>query len=132
MSFQNILNSLNNGSLVHEQSTEMTVGNKTILTAILSPESVPPQITKASIGATGNILSISFSEAVRGHDGFVVNASGGVVNLTYDNGEESNKLYFLTDRVIAGSETVTLDYVGPAVTDIAGNELPDSTGEPVQ
>jgi len=131
MTFSEILAALNNGQLVHEQHTEMTVGNKTVLTAVLSPEAVPPSVTGASIGVTGNILAVTLSEPVNGHDGFTLNASGGVVSLTYDSGEGSSRLTYLLSRTVTSNETVTLDYTPGTVTDLVGNALLGASGTPV-
>ncbi len=70
----------------------------------------PPTLVSATIASNGTTLTLVFSEAVTGREGFSLTASGGYVVPTYVSGDGSNTYAYSLSRTIESGETVTLDY----------------------
>lgn len=102
-----------------------------------APDTTPPTITSATIDATGTVLTITLSEAVKvsTSTGFTLDMNGGAgEGLTYSSGSgSSNLLYTITGRIIQTGETGTLDYVTVAdgIEDLSGNDLASTGGSDV-
>jgi hypothetical protein len=87
------------------------------------PDITPPTLSSATIDETGLILTLVFSEAVTGNDGFTVDPSGAAATLAYDSGDGTSTLVFDISREITEEETVTLDYTPGDVEDGSANAL---------
>jgi hypothetical protein len=95
----------------------------TSITNFSTVDTTPPTVTAATLNASGDILTLTFSEPVTGSSGYDITASSGAVNMTFASGVGSGTQYFDLDRVIVGSETATLGYTPGDVVDGEGNAM---------
>jgi hypothetical protein len=92
-------------------------------------EAVAPTLVSATIDATGEELTLVFSEAVTegadGHADFALTSDGGAVTLSYVSGLGSATLLYATSRVVDEDETLTLDFtqLGDGIQDLVENVL---------
>lgn len=100
----------------------------------VSPDETAPLLQSATIGTTGNALTLVFNEAVTvgagGSGGFALDASGGAAAPVYSSGSGTSTLVYSISRAIEQGETVTLDFTQPGngIEDLAGNDLATFAG----
>lgn len=89
------------------------------------PDSTPPTITSSSIDTTGRIVTVNFSEACNGHNGFTLATNVGTPTLTYSSGEGTSTFTYTTNRVIWSYETLTsgLIYTAGNIKNLDGISL---------
>lgn len=95
----------------------------TSITNFSTQDITPPSVSLAALNASGDVLTLTFTEPTFGSSGYVITASSGAVNLTFASGVGSGTHYFDLDRVIDGSETATLAYSPGDVVDGEGNAM---------
>ena len=89
----------------------------------------PPLLLTASIGGSGNTMTLVFDEGVIADSGdnadFSFDASLNVLSATYASGSGTSTLVYNLSRTVLLAETVTLSYTQPGggVHDVFGNDL---------
>jgi hypothetical protein len=96
-------------------------------------DATAPTLVSATIAADGLTWALVFSEAVTGLAGYVAEFTldGSVLGadfLNYQSGNGTATLAFTGNSPIVTAEVVTLDYTGPLVEDLAGNDLANFAG----
>ncbi len=77
----------------------------------LTVDAGAPRVDFAVIGAAGNSILIRHTESVNGHTGYVVEADGDPIDLTYVSGEGTTDLTFSLDPTVLLDQEVTWEYV---------------------
>lgn len=89
----------------------------------ITTDGVPPNLNTAMVTNAGNVLRLTFDEAVTGTGaGFVLAASGGALTATLQ-AIVANVVTFSLSRIVQWSESVTLAYSGSGLADLSGNAL---------
>lgn len=89
-----------------------------------------PTVTGWTVAASGDSVTVNFSEAVTGGTGMTVTL--GTSNaLTYSSGSGTSALVFSTAWTIGQSTAPTLGYSGGDIVDLAGNALASFSGTAV-
>lgn len=109
----------------YSRIASITVANGIITAIVTDPI---PQLSSASVDATGTAFTLVFSEPVTGHAGFVLTASGGASSLTYAAGNGTDTFTFTLGRTIVADEVLTLAYVPGDAEDATGNALEAFSG----
>jgi hypothetical protein len=94
-------------------------------------DTVDPELSRAQIN--GELLTLTFSEAVTGQTAFTLTASGGALTLSSPTGDGTAIHTHQLSREPETDETITLDYNSGSGTtqDAAGNTLATITDFPV-
>lgn len=99
-------------------------------------DSTAPTLASATIGTSGNTITMTFDENVSlgsgGSGGWALTMSGGAVTLTYSSGSGSQSLVYSLSRVVGVGETVSsgLNYTQPGngIEDALGNDAASISG----
>jgi hypothetical protein len=95
------------------------------------PDETAPTLASATVAADGTTVTLAFSEAVTAAAWADLFSIEGTVTtlqfLQYTSGSGSATVVFEVLDPIQEGETVTLDYVGPGVEDMVGNDLANIT-----
>ena len=98
-------------------------------------DTTPPSLTSLAVASDGATIALGFSETVNANSAIPTLASnaGVAVTLAAPSGNGSTTLTWTLSRQVLNSEIVTASYAQPGngIEDIAGNDLPSFSSQPV-